>query len=61
MLAAAAAGAVLSRVLLGTKGRFERHWDANTTDPSIPPSESSATRLRDKPGYAQEDADQEGL
>ena len=34
---------------------------AKATDPSIPPSESPATRARDKPGYAQEDPDQEPL
>lgn len=41
------------------KVRAEAPDEGNSTDPSIPPSESSATRFRDTPGYAQEDADQE--
>ncbi|MGQ0546897.1 MAG: hypothetical protein ACT4P3_16450 [Betaproteobacteria bacterium] len=40
---------------------FEDWLQGSTTGPSIPPSESSATRLRDKPAHAQEDADQEPL
>ena len=59
LLAATVAGAAVG-VLRGMRSRPEP-WDAQTTDPAIPPSESSATRLRDKPGYAQEDADQEPL
>jgi hypothetical protein len=56
LLAAAAAGA-LAMYLYDRKARVGPRQPF--TDPSIPPSESSATRLRDKPGYAQEDPDQE--
>ncbi len=55
LLAAAAAGALAMYLY----DRQARGAPQPVTDPSIPPSESSATRLRDKPGYAQEDADQE--
>ncbi len=61
LLAAGVAGAVLSQALLGMKDRPTRSQRSTPTDPSIPPSESSATRLRDKPGYAQEDADEEPI
>jgi hypothetical protein len=59
VLAAAVAAAALNRVLKRARARLELRRGAETTDPSIPPSESSARRLRDKPGFAQEDADQE--
>jgi len=56
LLAAAAAGA-LAMYLYDRKARAGPSQPF--TDPSIPPSESSATRLRDHPGYEQDDADQE--
>lgn len=59
LLAAAAIGAVLTWVLQRIQAPRELSRGADVTDPSIPPSESSATRLRDQPGFAQEDADQE--
>jgi hypothetical protein len=59
LLAAGAAGAMLTQALLRMAARAARSRGAAPTDPSIPPSESSATRRRDEPGYAQDDADQE--
>ena len=59
LLAAAAIGAALTWLLQRMQVPGELAEGAEVTDPSIPPSESSATRLRDKPGFAQEDADQE--
>lgn len=56
LLAAGVAGAVLSQALLRLRDRPARSPGATPTDPSIPSSESSATRLRDQPGYAQDDA-----
>lgn len=59
LLAAGAAGAVLTQALLRMAARAARAPASMPTDPSIPPSESSATRQRDEPGYGQDDADQE--
>lgn len=59
LLAGAATGAVLTWLLPRMLDARRIAQSAEMTDPSIPPSESSATRLRDKPGFAQEDADQE--
>ena len=62
LLAGAAAGAVvLSQAFRSMKRRLDAPQNVDATDPSIPPSESSATRFRDKPGYGQDDADQEPL
>lgn len=59
LLAAAAIGVVLTWILKRAQAPRELPGSVDVTDPSIPPSESSATRLRDQPGFAQEDADQE--
>jgi hypothetical protein len=59
LLAAAAAGVALSELLRRMGGWIDPPPVADMTDPSIPPSENSATPFRDKPEFAQEDADQE--
>jgi hypothetical protein len=61
LLAGTLAGAALIQAFRHMKARAEAPDEGNSTDPSIPPSESSATRFRDMPGYAQEDADQEAF
>jgi hypothetical protein len=61
LLAGALAGAALSHAFRHMRVRPDVPGEDYSSDPSIPPSESSATRFRDKPGYAQEDPDQEEI